>query len=137
MLQQNFMAAEQLYLTEQEYSALKTTLVMLETGKMTHVGFGLNRYRGLSFGFNMAEWAYEVIACGTVRCIGGTAEFVGHFSGFANKARLLKYHGHDGLYDLFFCECRGERYMQSVTTEIAACALRNYLRTGKPEWPEL
>ena len=137
MLMQNFMSAADLGLTEQQKEALMKTLVLLETDKLVHVPnhdtlprpnrFVPTGERQFSGQFNMADWNFAH-NCGTVCCIGGTAEMIGGVS--------LDEDGNDGLYQLFYPQfdgCKGKSY-SSITTSEAATALRSYLTTGDARW---
>jgi hypothetical protein len=131
MLMQNFKTAAELEISEKEKSALVKTLVLLETGKLKHTKPKFPRdysvdteFSGL---FNMSDWFYPS-KCGTVACIGGTAELVGNM-------RFEHDMSNAGLSALFYMDDGSTNYpMEDVTTEQAARALRNYLTTGKPDW---
>src|SRR5258708_1037630 len=82
MLAQSFLSADELQITEAQKDALIKTLVLMETGKLTYVEIGDGFYQdtGTFTGqFNMLHWnsAHD---CGTVACIGGTAEMIGGVS---------------------------------------------------------
>jgi hypothetical protein len=127
MLAQNFKSADDLGITEPQHQALRKTLVLLETDKLTHVE-PVDRCtdRGSFTGhFNMSEWN-TASACGTVCCIGGTAELIGNVK---FEPQSLP----EGLDELFFPNAfRAE----DVTTSQAATALRAYLTTGDAKWHE-
>ena len=135
MLTQNFKSAADLGLTDQEHSALITTLGMMERGeikffdvsKCEDIGHG-TEFTGL---FNLGEWA-EKYTCGTVACIGGTAELVGKLprNSINDKCDILS-----DLDDLCYPAFTGAIY-NSTTVEQAAKALRSYLTTGKANWAE-
>jgi hypothetical protein len=148
MLAQNFKSAKELGLKNEYLSALIKTLVLLETGKLekhenlydddgmtTYIPrSGDAKYSGL---FNMGEWATNY-DCGTVACIGGTAELVGGLKiGELNRLSTSGYSRHH-LHDLFFPpieDCK--KFYAEISLEEAAQALRNYLTTGKPKWKEV
>ena len=127
MLAQNFRSADDLGITEPQNAALRKTLVLLETDKLMHVE-PVDRCadRGSFTGhFNMCEWN-TASACGTVCCIGGTAELIGNVK-FEPQALP------EGLDELFFPNALR---IEDVTTSQAATALRAYLTTGDAKWHE-
>lgn len=141
MLAQSFKSADELGITEPQRDALMKTLVLLETGKLRHVpiyddgGDLIDQIRHVvplkarrfSYDFNMAEWSHPH-SCGTVCCIGGTAEFVGGLE-------LLSFdHGAPAaLKNLFY---PGSLRLSEITPAQAATALRSYLTTGDAKWRE-
>jgi hypothetical protein len=135
MLAQNFKSAADLGLTDQEHSALITTLGMMERGEIkffdVRMDDALDR-RGKEFSglFNLSMWADE-FSCETVACIGGTAELVGKLprDSINDKCDILS-----DLYEL--CYPKGNIEYEKVTVEQAAKALRSYLTTGKANWAE-
>lgn len=131
MLMQNFQTADQLGLTEQQRDALIKTLVLLETGKLTHVSAsGDFRFSDHFTGhFNMDNWNRSD-ACGTICCIGGTAELVGHLPLFSLNI-LARRDSYSDLFDLF---CPQMLDWEEITTAQAATALRAFLTTGKADW---
>ncbi len=133
MLAQNFQTPADLDIPDIHYEALVKVLGMLERGELRHVvDPSLKTIRGLGpwrpiHGpglFNMNWWRTE-FGCGTVCCIGGTAELVGKFSFREDIGNLPR-----GLNHLLFPGPGGD----SITTEQAAFALRSYLSTGEPHW---
>lgn len=125
MLVQSFMSAVDLNIKEHEKAALELTLGMLETGKLKHLQYNEYAERtSIEFSglFNMHDWTAPV-ECGTVACIGGTAELLGKFT-------FQKYT--EGLENLFYPDVNLP--LQNITIEQAAKALRNYLTLGKPYW---
>ena len=135
MLAQNFMSAADLKLPGAEYQALITTLGMMERGEIRYVDVDIHdlvddevgAFSGL---FNLAQWAGN-FSCGTVACIGGTAELVGNLkpNQINNRCEYMK-----ELDEL--CYPKGEINYENVTVEQAAKALRSYLTTGKANWTE-
>lgn len=129
MLAQNFKSAADLDITEAQKDALIKTLVLLETGKLE-----FTKSPGFSFlvdidakftgHFNMAHWRRKT-DCGTIGCIGGTAELVGDVT-------FDDYHENEGLLSLF--NPRDVSSWRNLTTEAAARALRSYLTTGDARW---
>ena len=127
MLAQNFRSADDLGISERQHDALRKTLVLLETGRLTHADPGRPRAdRGRFTGhFNMREWN-TVGECGTICCIGGTAELVGDVQ--FDPERLP-----EGLDELFF---PNSPHVEDITPSQAATALRCYLTSGDPRWLE-
>lgn len=146
MLAQNFQSADELLITEQQRQALIKTLTLLETNKLKHfrrkkvnldTGEVEDERLNFCFGkepisqFNMNIWRANT-TCGTVACIGGTAELVGQVY-FGVDHRMLP----PNLYNLFYPGFEAsfiEGAYDHITTEHAAQALRNYLTTGEPNW---
>lgn len=134
MLAQNFKPASDLDLSEPQLSALIKTLVLLETGKLKHVPDAEGSEwptapLGFTGHFNMDQWCLEH-RCGTVACIGGTAELVGRLevSEFDTKA-----HRNRPLHNLFY-PSTVEGNWGAITPAQAAIALRSYLTTGDSRW---
>ena len=126
-----FMIAEQLDLTEAKHHALVLTLTALERGEITHWN-GNECYleQGYVFtgSFNMAWWCNSLPnKCGTVACIGGTAEMLGKVDFGGNRT--------DELDDLFYPPTNYD--YNNITTNQAADVLRNYLTTGHANWDEV
>lgn len=132
MLAQNFKSAADLEITEAQKAALIKTLVLLETGRLTHAPYDgrlSDTYRepGAFTGhFNMGRWRAQQ-DCGTVCCIAGTAELIGRVQ--------FSTHTGDALGDLFWAHGRGIDYkITDITPSQAATALRSYLTTGDARW---
>jgi hypothetical protein len=118
MLAQNFKTADDLGLTDQHLDALIKTLALMDSGKLTHV---------INYDYvNMADWSAPS-ECGTVCCIGGTAEYVGNISFGEIKNTNQK------LHDLFYPYVV-EAGWDKITIAQAAIALRSYLTTGDARW---
>lgn len=137
MLAQSFKTAEELGITEKQKEALMKTLVLLETGKLVHTSLPRlkDRYVGeqkFSGHFNMEEWSVSHF-CGTIACIGGTAELIGGLLGDERFIKLYRSIGHSDLHHLFYPNLGRYPYSE-ITVEQAAQALRNYLTSGKPQW---
>ena len=136
MLAQNFKDATELKLTEQQKDALVKTLVLLETGKVSHVQIPSDaRYNDstpkFEGKFNMNRWGiYSIEACGTICCIGGTAELVG---GLRQLDLQRACDGNPALEDLFYPSCERFKY-DKITPSKAATALRSYLTNGDARW---
>jgi hypothetical protein len=131
MLAQSFMSAADLEITEPQLSALQKTLVLLETGKLEHCPTD-ERIRSFSLGsavpvfcgkFNMTDW-WADHPCGTVACIGGTAEIIGGVD-FAEYP--------PNLHHLFHPYRIGADW-DAITPTQAATALRSYLTIGDARW---
>jgi hypothetical protein len=131
MLAQNFKTAEDLALKEVEKDALIKTLVFLETKKIKHVGFcnewSITYDHKFTGHFNMATWG-RAAPCGTVACIGGTADRLG------NLETTIASNANSSLRELFEPSCIGPMQWVEITTEQAATALRSYLTTGDARW---
>lgn len=139
MLAQSFKTAEELRITPKQFDALVKTLVLMETGRLVHIdddkvaeGNCNHPIEVCNFTghFNMNLWRSKD-KCGTVCCIGGTAELIGNFT-FADEYNLPEelrtlFYPNDGMND------NGIHY-NDITVEQAATALRSYLTTGKANW---
>lgn len=134
MLAQNFKTPADLKITDADFDALFKVLGMLERGDLTyHDGENVKAWKGheMPRHFNMVTW--DCLAdCGTVCCIGGTAEYVGgfqkaHFHSSENP-QLRDLLGIGGSLRLL--ELRG------ISVEQASIALRNYLTNGEARWAE-
>ena len=132
MLMQNFESAADLDLTEPQRDALIKTLGFMECGKIKHVSldevaFSDDSQEAVFSGlFNLSAWIDSDYRCGTVGCIGGTAELISgvSFEGWENKWRLQQLFSPSTLIDHF----------DSVTVEQAARALRGFLTSGTADW---
>lgn len=130
MLRENFLSAEELGIEVHQLRALSKTLKLLETEKLKHVTLDLsitdhqsgNEFTGH---FNMGSWN-SIQECGTICCIGGTAELVGNVS-FNNTSIPAS------LSQLFYPRMAPDIW-DSITPAQAAFALRNYLTTGDAQW---
>jgi len=138
MLAQSFQSAADLGITEPQKDALIKTLKLMETGKIDHFADDLDgdvmyrKDRKFSGLFNMVMWAGDH-ECGTVCCIGGTAELIGNVTFGADFGQDLQNSALEGLF------CPREvnwRDWRSITPAQAARALRSYLTTGDAKWSE-
>jgi hypothetical protein len=130
MLAQNFKTADDLDITEKQKDALCKTLVLFETGKLTHVPPSSNGDEEATFSghFNMCNWSAKH-RCGTIGCIGGTAEMVGQVSfGYIYGLTNLP------LKDLFLPNEVEPSQWGNITVDQASRALRSYLTTGAARW---
>jgi hypothetical protein len=132
MLAQSFLDASALSIPETHRQALMKTLVLLETGKLVHVARAalinpVRGQKGFTGHFNMSHWrtGYE---CGSVCCIGGTAEIVGDVL-FGDLPH------NDGLGELFYAKS-ATISLREINPAQAAIALRSYLTTGAANWEE-
>lgn len=144
MLAQNFMTAAELGLEPAQRDALVAVLGMLERGELVHVrpsreelpGTAL-RISGPRIGqFNMLYWASDT-DCGTVHCIGGAAEVVGHLETYSlDRAANARYG--TPLYRLLYGRTVDGRCLPhdiyDCTPAQAALALRSYLTVGEAHW---
>jgi hypothetical protein len=142
MLAQNFKTAADLGIEDVEFDALTKVLGMLERGEIKHTEIMPRDFDeftfdpvGLDFRFNMDTWVSHADECGTVCCIGGSAELIGKLP----PGRLLDKatSGHRtpvslALFRLFYPDKSPEK----VTPAQAALALRSYLTTGDANWAE-
>jgi hypothetical protein len=135
MLAQSFLPAADLGITEPQKEALMKTLVLLETGRLRHAkgvdnGWFPNRGTIFEGHFNMCQWNSAVPNCGTVACLGGTAELI---SGVKFDQGSLNYNS--PLYQLFMPPIP-DSVWSDITPAQAATALRSYLTTGDAKWHE-
>jgi hypothetical protein len=134
MLMQNFKSAADLEITEQQKDALAKTLVLLETAKLEHIpdrndlDVDFDAEAEFSGKFNMNSWSHTYKKCGTVCCIGGTAELIGGVD-FEDATK----HG-TPLYNLFYPDAGDDLDWDRITIAQAAAALRSYLTTGDARW---
>ena len=132
MLMQNFESAADLDLTEPQRDALIETLSFMECGKIKHISLDevafadADQEAVFSGLFNLSAWIESDYRCGTVACMGGTAELISgvSFDGWENKPRLQQLFNPSTLIDDF----------DSVTVERAAKALRGFLTSGTADW---
>jgi hypothetical protein len=130
MLAQSFLSASDLGITEPQRDALMKTLVLLETGKLTHTKSSpipsvVSKFSGR---FNMANWSASD-ECGTICCIGGTAEII---SGVP-----FRFKSPPALMGLFYVQPRPRGIdWHDITPAQAATALRSYLTTGSANWAQ-
>ena len=131
MLAQSFMTADDLEISERQKDALIKTLVLLETGKLKHTqrpvdGTYLGENGKFTGQFNMNQWRHTYRECGSICCIGGTAELIGRVS-FAEAS--------GNLHRLFYPSILvASNDWNHITPAQAARALRSYLTTGDARW---
>lgn len=131
MLARNFLPATDLGITQAQHAALIMTLHAMESGRVVHlrnvkeIETDYEADERLYLGhFNMNYWK-DNADCGTVACIGGTAEILGKIQfnddGLPRNLAQLFYPGTTDNYN-------------DITVEQAAAALRHYLIFGTPNW---
>lgn len=130
------LSAKDLKISEAQRNALIKTLFLLEDGCLLHVkntrkplSKEEKQFSGL---FNMDIWN-RTTECGTVCCIGGTAEQLGGvvFDNITEELTNLFYPNHSSnsyTNDVIYGE---------ITPNQAAQALRSYLETGAPNWRQI
>lgn len=140
MLAQSFQTAADMEITEPQKEALIKTLVLLETGKLVHASKRMvlespeiERAPSFSGLFNMRSWGADddfTSECGTIACIGGTADLIAGEPLFA----LTNHNSNKNLYELFYPPTLHWDLWYDITPAQAATALRNYLTTGDARW---
>lgn len=126
-LEGKFLTAKELSLIEPQRCGLIKTLAWLEAGKLDHEN-------EKTAGFSMKRWGGS---CGSVCCIGGTAEVLGETKyPQAHRWWETRHQNPDSLIDLFFPnrQSGGETGGWTASTSQAAVALRGYLETGTTNW---
>mgnify|MGYP001610561516 FL=1 len=121
--------AEELRITEEQRCALVKALAFLQEDKIKYrplegpvLGF---KSKGKVDHFNMRAWTREY-ECGTVCCIGGTAQALSGTS-FPNSSVFRN----RNLNNLFY---PSNQEAWNATPQQAARALSNYLSTGYASW---
>lgn len=153
MLAKIYLTAEELGLTEQHKDALHKVLDLFDEGLIKHVHscHNMNTPEGERkdkyYVFNMNTWNEEYLPCGTVACIGGTAEIVGKCSFDEDflidrvESQLMSEENYDNIHSLFYpsvTQCaKVNKCYADITVEEAREALFNYLTTGKPNWEKV
>lgn len=129
-----FLSAKVLGIQEKERCALIRTLAFIEAGRTLHVQDPLHEKKSsdpeCAYRFNMAFWRGSY-RCGTVACLGGTAELL--------SSAPINFNGtsHLELRKLFgFGEFHWDR-LRNKTEKGAAIVLRGYLETGKADWSQV
>lgn len=133
-----FLSHEQLHITHTQHYWLIETLKMLEGGTMRWVALEDLKIDELadliaanqrlppgtfSNEFNMCNWTARH-NCGTVGCIGGTAELISN--GVCRFEKIPP-----KLDDLFYPKTQN---YDAIKVEEAAQGLRNYLTIGSADW---
>lgn len=132
----NFMTADALGIEQDVYNALVKTLVLFESDQVRWFDpdesedawegeLAIPKFSGL---FNMNQWK-NTTKCGTVACIGGTAELIGNLT-----RGDLGCHRNMALRSLFYPYEVEESRWDDIKVHEAAKALRNYLEGGHPNW---
>lgn len=139
MLAQNFKTPADLNIPDLWFESLVKVLGMLERGELVHTPTAemevvfAERVTPVAGLFNMNRWSVS-FECGTVCCLGGTAEAVGGFRFSTKLPRALDYLFHPGRTSRKILHRAGG--YDSITTDQSAMALRSYLTTGEPRWAE-
>lgn len=136
-----FKTHKELGLNKREWEALIKTLLLMEADMIVHVPKNHKSEDEFDSGgkpvFNMWSWSDDY-KCGTVCCIGGSAEHFGKLrqNSLSEKADKLAGYWDDesedadeNLYNLFFEWGSGD-----PTPQQAAKVLRGYLTTGVTDW---
>jgi hypothetical protein len=122
MLAENFLTAKELGLSEQSHRAHIVVLRKLEREELT-TDCTVETIREGRF-FSMGNWCY---------CLRGqVVKQMGRDELFDTPKRKWS----DGLLDLYMPPENVVLNMGRITMPQAACALRNYLTTGKAQWEE-
>lgn len=132
MLAQNFKTAADLGIKERQHAALRLTLNALEREELKHAPAAIFHDPTSPFTghFNMNCW-HASSQCGTVCCIGGTAELLG---GLKVNSLTITASGNSALHRLFYP--LGHKGWDRITPSQAASALRSFLTTGDANWAE-
>lgn len=132
MLARSFKTAAELNIPEDQYQALLKTLDVFETDSKLVWTERPDRVRSdvtpkFDHLFNMNCWN-STFPCGTISCIGGSAELISGIRMQTNKKTIQ-------LHNLFYpYEIHN---WNLITPEIATQALRNYLTRGRAMWETL
>lgn len=134
MLAPSFKTAAELGLTDKQHKALHDTLDLMEAGEIEHVSeFGGPPYEWTGHRFNMGLWFCPAdSSCGSVGCIGGTAEFLAQDNNLFDGIECAD----PSLYALFYPGANVVYNYNAITVAQAAHALRNYLTIGEPCWDQ-
>lgn len=134
-LEGKFLDANTLGLTEEQRCGLVKTLAWLEAGKLDRENeakierFDMGHWRQPTYTRTAAGYT----ECGTVCCIGGTAEVL-----MGMPKRQMSYGATQQLQALFYPGLGTSRESSHpgwiASTSQAAVALRGYLETGKTDW---
>ena len=128
----HFKSPKKLGLTAAQHTALVKTLQLMEEGKIHYVDVRKVDWKIPNDGkhyFNMTLWRAASHNCGTIGCIGGTAEMLGG----VDLVYTCRKMSDRNLHNLFF----GDGVKFETTDQEAAVALRGYLETGKTDWSHL
>lgn len=132
MLAQNFMTPTDLGISEAEHNALRLTLNALERGELRHVRPARHSNLEAPFTghFNMDCWRASG-ECGTVACLGGTAEMLGQLPVHSLYVAMSANRELRNLFYPTVISCWNE-----ITSDQAATALHSFLTTGNSNWRE-
>lgn len=124
-----FKTPKQLGVSEEQFCAIMKAAEALQSGKLEQTPVGVPTLPGLTF--DMSHWKCRH-ECGTVCCIGGSAEILSGLTyGSLNKIADRN----PGLKSLFFP--REVLSWGSITPEMAAKAVINWAKTGNPQWKKV
>ncbi len=127
-----FLSASELHITEQEREALIRAYVFMTTNKKFRHMIDADNSNSNDIIFNMSNWNYKT-DCGTVCCIGGTAEMLMNMQG---KNFSFDLDGSSAsLYNLFYPPFK-YNYNKIMIPE-ATQALYNFLTKGEAHWNEI
>jgi hypothetical protein len=121
MLAQNFMTAEALEITAEEWAALTMVLGMLDRGEIRDDQFSMNKV---------------VHACGTPSCLCGWARHVSRGKAFPGHGSSYPVGMSVSIEHLFAMTADVHPDAYRATAGQAAIALRNYLTSGEPRWED-
>jgi hypothetical protein len=129
-----FKSAKDLLLNKEQRDALIKTLKLMEAGKVKHVTEkrmdSATEPIKADYLFNMNEWC-NYYDCGTVACLGGTAELVAGSQIFM-ETQIFRERGSLNLNEIHNLFYGFPNY--DPTTKQAAKVLRHYLETGTADW---
>lgn len=131
-----FKSAKELGLKQNEWEALIKTLTLMEADAIVHLPLESYEFKVSNSQtkpiFSMSEW-HAKYPCGTVACIGGSAEIFGnlkmHTMQIAANRIAAAANNDRNLFGLFYKW--GNR---DPTPTQAAKVLRHYLATGRTVW---
>lgn len=145
-----FLEPDELFLEPNERAALILVLEKLESGKLEHVDvaeIALIRTTRVAdpdapILFNMTAWMMHAPECGTVACVGGAAQAYAGVNLCDASEIIAREQGTEdhGLHDLLYGTHHGATPLVSLNAYgamDAAAGIRNYLRTGWPDWPQV
>ena len=132
-----FKSAKELGLTQKEWEALIAIIPLLEHDVIRHAPEGSHQTAAVKRAkpvpvFNMSTW-HQNLKCGTAMCVGGSAEHFGKLrtGQLDQKSNILAGMGDYALHSLFYPH-EIKRWSR-LTPQMAAVALRHYLKTGRDD----
>jgi hypothetical protein len=129
MLAYSYKTAKELRLSNKQHAALIDVLSLLDDGVLKHVPITTEFVIG---GFNMCDYTGDW--CDSIHCIAGWAD---HLHGTRFEKQMRSGRANHALLQLFTVDSYDPDFMETITVEEAATALRNYLTLGKPEWEQV